>query len=70
MKSFRCFQFGHTARQYKTKIDRSGTCRKCGQEGHIAGNCEREALCMFCKVGDPKSANYIAGSGNVCVHNF
>ena len=62
-KCFRCLQFGHMARQCKSEVDRSKTCRKCGQEGHIAKNCEGEPLCMFCKVGNPKSANHIAGSG-------
>ena len=32
------------------------------QKGHIAGNCERELLYMFCKVDNPKFANHIVGS--------
>ena len=51
-KCYRCMQFGHMARQCDSIVDRSGTCRKCG-----------EPNCMFFKVDNPKSANHIAGSG-------
>ena len=46
-------------RQCRSKIDLSGKCRKCGQEGYIARNWEREPLCMFCKVDNSKFANHM-----------
>ena len=34
VKYCRCLESGHTARNYKSKLDRSKRCFQCGKEGH------------------------------------
>lgn len=47
-KCFRCWAFGHLARDCKG-TDRSKRCRRCGEAGHVRADCKsKEAECVLC----------------------
>lgn len=56
-RCFRCWGYGHLAQNCKDEIDRTGLCRKCGQEGHKAASCSNPERCALCK-GEHSAGSY------------
>lgn len=61
LQCFKCLGKGHVWAQYGSITDRFGCCYKCGQEGHLARDCDRGVKCPVCvDLGRP--AGHRAGS--------
>ncbi|XP_054746369.1 uncharacterized protein LOC129250808 [Anastrepha obliqua] len=56
-RCFKCWGYDHVAQKCKEQIDRSGLCRKCGQEGHKALTCKNPEQCALCK-GNHAAVSY------------
>lgn len=54
---YRCWGYGHLSNSCKGE-DMSRKCRKCGEQGHKAQNCQRSLRCLLCKED-----GHAAGSG-------
>nr|XP_022908735.1 uncharacterized protein LOC111420061 [Onthophagus taurus] len=54
-RCFRCWGYGHTAKDCKEDIDRSKLCFKCGKENHDQGVCKNKEACPLCKVDGHKA---------------
>ncbi|XP_011860276.1 PREDICTED: uncharacterized protein LOC105557606 [Vollenhovia emeryi] len=57
IQCYRCWHFGHMRAKCDGKIDRTGACFKCGQNGHPARQCGNEANCPVCKDDGCESNN-------------
>lgn len=62
-RCFKCWLYGHLARDCKGNADRSNHCIKCGQIGHKANACPNNASCLLCLERDVSSnSGHVAGS--------
>lgn len=63
LKCFKCWKFGHLARNCKSSADRAKDCIKCGNTGHKVAECTASAKCVICaEAGDGAPTAHIAGS--------
>lgn len=58
---YKCWEFGHTKGVYKSEIDRSALCFKCGKADHSYRECSNELHCIIC-VQEGIEANHRIGS--------
>ena len=67
-RCFRCLDFGHFAAACTSQHDRSRSCRKCGEEGHLIKDCTGDPRCMLCSGKEGVDGRHIAGSSRCPVY--
>jgi len=53
-RCFKCLEYGHIAVNWKSLVDRSDCCIRCGRKGHKAPKCSKKPSCLICSVAGMK----------------
>lgn len=68
-KCYRCWHYGHLAKNCKSDVDRSTSCIKCGKQGHKADKCNSKPHCILCSESKgEKASEHIAGSSRCAAY--
>lgn len=68
IQCYKCWHYDHLAVQYKSKVDLSKLCIKCGKEGHKVADCNNTAHFILCvEQTDTKNIAHFAGSSKCAV---
>jgi len=59
---YKCLEFGHIAARWKSEVDCSQCCLKCGQLWHKVASCSKAGKSFLCFRAGKSDVKHIAGS--------
>ena len=56
-RCFKCLDYGHVAKKWRSKTDWSKYCFKCGEQGYLTVACGRDPHCLVCRGDQDVNVN-------------